>query len=367
MPPSRGDSCAWANDGVCDEPQDCSPGTDAFDCGNNIRDDACVLSDNAVCDEPHNCAFGTDSKDCCTGSGWSGVVVGGGDASYWMTLSFLLVVLFALIRFVVRRRCRPALRQTQRIAGDDEISEGGVSYGKWYLVMTVFLSCTTGPIWIVGGVVVPIASQAPKICNPEWTPFPWSGAYYCAIVVLGLVPLVIFMIASIAYQYAGCCGGGGLVRLKSSEAPTAAEGAASDAAYFETASTAILRRVRQPWFERIFYPILLLEELERHPPRRPTGTFKVRMPPGRVEHHKVYVATTFSGRAYFKAPAGTRGGDLVWVKLPDVYADGADWGDNAERGLPPHETVRVIHQPQPHLRPGAHDEVASVAAAGWEK
>lgn len=90
-----------------------------------------------------------------------------------MGLLFLLAVLFALIRFVVRRRCKPALRQTQRIAGDEDISEwgisygseGGISYGKWYLILVVFLSCTTFPIWIVGAVVVPIAGL--QILEPD--------------------------------------------------------------------------------------------------------------------------------------------------------------------------------------------------------
>lgn len=33
------DTCRWANDGVCDEPQNCDPGTDCSDCTDDATDD----------------------------------------------------------------------------------------------------------------------------------------------------------------------------------------------------------------------------------------------------------------------------------------------------------------------------------------
>jgi hypothetical protein len=54
------DTCASAEDGVCDDPGDCAPGTDCSDCCN----DTCEYANNGVCDEPTLCAPGTDCNDC---------------------------------------------------------------------------------------------------------------------------------------------------------------------------------------------------------------------------------------------------------------------------------------------------------------
>jgi hypothetical protein len=58
-------SCAYAYDGVCDEPTYCTFGTDSYDCtvgggGSN----SCVYAYDGVCDEPTYCAWGTDTYDC---------------------------------------------------------------------------------------------------------------------------------------------------------------------------------------------------------------------------------------------------------------------------------------------------------------
>ena len=317
--PARGDSCGYANDGVCDEPADCELGTDAFDCGNRPRDNSCALSRDGSCDEPERCAFGTDSADCCAGSGLGGDGFGATDVA---VVVILIAIVLVLVRRLVRRST-VARRQIQTIAADGEIAQGGMSYGGWYLRMVVLLFATTLPIWIAG-VVLPIHQQRPRICNHDWSSFPLSGAYYWGIFFAGLAPAFLVLIFGLAYQKAGCCGGGGLVRLKSSLPPVATEAGPTN----ERVVAASLRRDRQSWFERTFYPILLLEELERRPPRRPAGAFKVKMP-RHVAPGKIYTATTFSGRAYFTVPEGTRGGDLVWVRLPDTFADGSAWGDNA--------------------------------------
>ena len=60
--------CAWAGDGVCDEPYECAPGSDAADCGHmhvlTSPGDSCSTARDGTCDEPQRCAPGTDSTDC---------------------------------------------------------------------------------------------------------------------------------------------------------------------------------------------------------------------------------------------------------------------------------------------------------------
>jgi protease YdgD len=71
------DSCQWANDGECDEPTfgtgQCVQGTDRSDCGNLVsirnRIDSCASAFNGVCDEPggsgnNQCEARTDRSDC---------------------------------------------------------------------------------------------------------------------------------------------------------------------------------------------------------------------------------------------------------------------------------------------------------------
>lgn len=53
------ESCQFAQDGVCDVPTSCEPGTDATDCANGCR-----WARDAVCDEPWVCATGSDTADC---------------------------------------------------------------------------------------------------------------------------------------------------------------------------------------------------------------------------------------------------------------------------------------------------------------
>lgn len=76
-PPRRGgdDSCRWANDNECDEPEigtgACSVGTDRSDCIRlieNREDDSCRWARDGECDEPQfgtgACVQGTDRTDC---------------------------------------------------------------------------------------------------------------------------------------------------------------------------------------------------------------------------------------------------------------------------------------------------------------
>jgi len=61
-------SCAYANNDICNEPNICFPGTDTADCP-----DSCLHANNGYCDEPGHanydnagatCAAGTDTTDC---------------------------------------------------------------------------------------------------------------------------------------------------------------------------------------------------------------------------------------------------------------------------------------------------------------
>ncbi len=69
------DSCQWANDGECDEPEigtgACPQGTDFSDCWRlalEIEDDSCQWANDGECDEPRigtgACTQGTDRTDC---------------------------------------------------------------------------------------------------------------------------------------------------------------------------------------------------------------------------------------------------------------------------------------------------------------
>ncbi len=70
-----GDSCEFANNGVCDEPEWCDPGTDTTDCQQvceatwpmtitTMSKTCCPWSNNGYCDEPDYCYPGTDKGDC---------------------------------------------------------------------------------------------------------------------------------------------------------------------------------------------------------------------------------------------------------------------------------------------------------------
>jgi len=67
--PTGADSCQYANDGVCDEPGICSPGTDTADCSGQVASrptgaDSCLYANDGVCDEPNLCPVGSDTADC---------------------------------------------------------------------------------------------------------------------------------------------------------------------------------------------------------------------------------------------------------------------------------------------------------------
>ena len=58
-------SCRYANDGTCDEPRFCDPGTDAADCSRARSEvNSCRYANDGMCDEPGLCQPGTDTTDC---------------------------------------------------------------------------------------------------------------------------------------------------------------------------------------------------------------------------------------------------------------------------------------------------------------
>ena len=58
------DSCLWANDDVCDAPNEgCDAGTDTTDCA-GWGPNSCKWAYNKVCDGPSVCAPGSDTADC---------------------------------------------------------------------------------------------------------------------------------------------------------------------------------------------------------------------------------------------------------------------------------------------------------------
>jgi hypothetical protein len=75
------DSCEWANDGECDEPDVCASGTDTTDCAAASDGDSCIFANDGECDEPDVCASGTDTTDC---RGTPAIdVPGGPDSCVW--------------------------------------------------------------------------------------------------------------------------------------------------------------------------------------------------------------------------------------------------------------------------------------------
>ena len=62
---NQANSCRYANDGVCDEPNLCQPGTDTADCN------SCRYAGDGVCDVPQYCEPGTDTADCANSCRWA--------------------------------------------------------------------------------------------------------------------------------------------------------------------------------------------------------------------------------------------------------------------------------------------------------
>ena len=58
------DSCEFAKDGECDEPDLCRAGTDTTDCKPQRGPDSCEYAKDGECDEPDLCGIGTDTTDC---------------------------------------------------------------------------------------------------------------------------------------------------------------------------------------------------------------------------------------------------------------------------------------------------------------
>ncbi|AKS41252.1 hypothetical protein [Wenzhouxiangella marina] len=71
-PPTQSgeNSCRWAFDGECDEPNLCAAGTDTADCS-AAGPNSCRWAFDGECDEPNLCASGTDTADC-SGGGQAG-------------------------------------------------------------------------------------------------------------------------------------------------------------------------------------------------------------------------------------------------------------------------------------------------------
>jgi len=99
--------------------------------------------------------------------------------------------------------------------------------------------------------------------------------------------IVLFVVGSaclVAYYYCGCCGGGGVQRHRSALPPVAVlvdnEALVQALLQNHNVEEAELRKKSQPWWERVFIPVLVADDLERRPPRRPKGTVKVIMPTG---------------------------------------------------------------------------------------
>lgn len=63
---SEADSCEYAFDDECDEPDLCPRGTDTTDCKKSSErgPNSCEYAYDGVCDEPDLCRRGTDSADC---------------------------------------------------------------------------------------------------------------------------------------------------------------------------------------------------------------------------------------------------------------------------------------------------------------
>jgi hypothetical protein len=67
------DTCASAEDGICDEGYVCAFGTDATDCASIEPDDSCSTAGNGFCEEATDiCEPGTDYTDCRTLSATTG-------------------------------------------------------------------------------------------------------------------------------------------------------------------------------------------------------------------------------------------------------------------------------------------------------
>jgi hypothetical protein len=65
-------SCQYAHDGECDEPDLCSPGTDSDDCSMSFASpNSCQHAHDGECDEPDLCSPGTDRDDCSMSFGSS--------------------------------------------------------------------------------------------------------------------------------------------------------------------------------------------------------------------------------------------------------------------------------------------------------
>jgi len=65
---NQANSCQWAFDGECDEPNICSAGTDTADCDANPNNpNSCQWAFDGECDEPNLCPRGSDTADCSSG------------------------------------------------------------------------------------------------------------------------------------------------------------------------------------------------------------------------------------------------------------------------------------------------------------
>jgi len=134
----------------------------------------------------------------------------------------------------------------------------------------------------------------------------------------------------IQYFVEGCCGGAGIIRVRSALPPVAVwvENEAIGQGRHVEEEAQLLRR---PWLQHVFLPVQVNEDLERRPPRRPKGTAKAMIAIGQLPvAGALYVVSFPFGPTFFRLPSGAKAGDTVYVKLPDVFDDGTVWGDNAD-------------------------------------
>ena len=142
-----------------------------------------------------------------------------------------------------------------------------------------------------------------------------------------------FVFVYVDYFVYGCCGGAGIIRMRSALPPVAV--LVENEAIVQGRHVEEAQLLRRPWLQHVFLPVQVNEDLERRPPRRPKGTAKAMIARGKLPvAGALYVVSFPFGPTYFRLPSGAKAGETVYVKLPDVFDDGTVWGDNADMYCP---------------------------------
>mmetsp|Transcript_47510 Transcript_47510/g.90704 ORF Transcript_47510/g.90704 Transcript_47510/m.90704 type:complete len:225 (-) Transcript_47510:165-839(-) len=91
------DSCAFANNGLCDSRDLCDYGTDCTDCGPMECNDSCLLNNDGYCqhsvefnDPDTTCAEGTDGTDCkaCFPGAWENGTIDNSESGFCSRCQF---------------------------------------------------------------------------------------------------------------------------------------------------------------------------------------------------------------------------------------------------------------------------------------